>query len=112
MPSNHDDSDEDSISGQSSALDASSTSPSAKTAGSSEDQDKEKLVQKETIYVFYLRMAVMAVLLCAATAVSLVVHHITKTAEVDSMESHFDAEADMVTGKSSCIDSMIIMSTP
>jgi hypothetical protein len=92
-----DDSD-DSISGQS--WDDDCGSKSSTTNESHTDGQKERNVEKESRYAFFLRLGVVSILiLAAAAAVSVIVYDITDTGEMDSFESEYEAAAEKVTGE-------------
>jgi len=57
---------------------------------------KEQLAHRETRQVFRLRVLVILVLICAATAVSLVVFFITKNAERDEFRTQWYGSADKI----------------
>jgi len=93
--------DESSFSEKSSDVEDSSTShnhTSSATTSSGSDK-KEAFVRKESRQILYLRLAVLAVLLLVAAAVSVLVHSITVKGENGSFEDNFDAAAGLVTGK-------------
>jgi len=60
---------------------------------------KEKFTRKESKYVLYLRLLVLAILLLAAIAICCVVYLITDGSEASSVESHYDAAAEKISGK-------------
>ncbi|KAL7560177.1 hypothetical protein ACA910_016606 [Epithemia clementina (nom. ined.)] len=61
------------------------------------DKEEEQFVRRETQQVFCLRIVVVAILMCAGAAVSLVVYLITSNAETDEFESSFQSAARKIT---------------
>lgn len=90
---------DDSISGQSSIQEASSTNSTKDASNHSEESNQVKFVQRETSYVLRLRAAVVLALLAAAVSVSTLVFKITNKSEVDTFESNYEAAAEKVTGE-------------
>jgi len=90
------------MSDKSSDIEESSTShnhTSSATTSNDSDNKKDAFVRKESRQILYLRLAVLAVLLLVAAAVSVLIHSITVKGEDGSFEDNFDAAAGLVTGK-------------
>jgi hypothetical protein len=64
--------------------------------GTDSDALKEQLAHRETRAVFQLRVLVFAVLLCAATAVSVVVYFITAKAQTDEFGTQYKGSAEKI----------------
>jgi len=64
--------------------------------GNDEKRVKDKIAEHESRMVFRLRVLVILVLLCAACAVSVVVFHITKRAQVDEFESQYQGTSEKI----------------
>jgi hypothetical protein len=89
------DSDSSSITSASCVDDSSIT-----TSASYADELEEKNGEKESHYVFFLRLGIVTVLLlAAAAAVAVIVYFITDNVAMGSFESHYEAAAGKVTGK-------------
>lgn len=58
-----------------------------------------QFTKKESRYVLYLRLLVLAILFLAAIAVCLVVFIVTTNGEEESFDSHFEAASEKVSGK-------------
>ena len=63
---------------------------------------EDMFVKKETRRIFTLRLLVVAVLLAASAAVSVVVFYITHKGEQYEFESQYEAAADKVKGTCEC----------
>ncbi|CAB9496686.1 Receptor-type guanylate cyclase gcy [Seminavis robusta] len=74
-----------------------SGSSTATTSKKITEETNEKLAQRETRHVLYLRLLVCAILLAAALAVSLMVYNISIQAEEDQFQLQFLGAASKVT---------------
>jgi hypothetical protein len=75
------------------------TSSNSNDISKVKEETQERLTQRETRHVLYLRLVVCLILLAAALAVSLVVCRISMQGEQEQFELHFQGAASKVTGK-------------
>lgn len=93
-----DSNDEDSICADTSS-EGQNASHGENTRESSDEPDEAKFVDKETRYVFYLRLAVLLVLLVAAASLCTLVYVVSSGSETQSFQSNYEAAAEKVLGK-------------
>lgn len=72
------------------------TASVSSTNKTEESEEKLNVAKRETLAVFRLRLLVVAVLLLAALAVSLIVYIVTDQAEQDEYKHQFDAASNKV----------------
>lgn len=90
------DHEEDSISGENSSEEGSSTSGA--TGHESSGSDNVKFVQKESRQVLHLKLVVLLILMLAAISLCTLIYFIAGNSEKHSFEDNYEAAADKVIG--------------
>ena len=73
------------------------SAPESNPYGNDESKVREELTRKESKQVFRLRVVVILVLFCAAILVSVIVFHVTKSAQDDEFRSQYEGSAEKIT---------------